>query len=149
MKIKIMGKPVAKASMDLNKFKQLLSKTWDIGKSVKESIKVTYEGELKADFIKETMYQQTEWEMIIKAIGKGHTETDISLFPIEYTDWVKYTPKNIEGGECELQSESINDQAYLIVYSCLDNIGLSVKTLFAKQGFTFGSMEWKKVVTYE
>ena len=142
MEIEILGNPKAEAVIDVNKFKSILGKEWDMKKAVYESIKVsyTYEG-LKPDRFVEFIYLALDWTEIIDGLKVfDGNEIKIELFKIMCSNMVRYEAGIIDttSNLIRLKETMFNEEDVLLKQSMIRNPAFTVRNYIISKIFNYG-----------
>lgn len=97
MELEILGGSRGEAVVDLDKFKQLLGKNWDLREAVFQSAKVIKViDELKAEDFLQFIWLGMDWRGIIEQFPNVKKDKmTVRLFLVKYKDWVVFTPGKI------------------------------------------------------
>ena len=147
-----MGQPLGKAVVDLERFRNILAKTWDLEKAVKDSVKITYlDGRFKTGLFLDAIWLGLDWGKLIDIFKEtDEDEMYINWFKTEYKKWKQYFPGAIskDGRKFTLKEEEKEGEEMILIQS-LRNIPFNIKNFVDNVQFSYAFREWELDVSDE
>lgn len=153
MEMEIVGKPVAEVELNLDLFRKILAKSWDLEKAVSNSSKVWKINEkYKKSDIKKFIRYQLHWGDIISVFPSLKNEKmDIKLYRVRYSKWKKYCPGSISDN-CRvfkiMEIEEAKAEGFILIQSLIKNPSFTIKNFIDNEEFTYTTKKWKQNILH-
>lgn len=97
MKIEIIGNPISEATINLDRFKNVLRETLDLENAVRSSLMITYkQNHIKDEDIIHFVYLGFDWRKGIDSLkDTNQSKIRIKIFNVKFEDWTRYIPSVI------------------------------------------------------
>lgn len=149
MNIEIIGEAYAEASVNLNKFKDLMKKEFNFDKALEVATTITYNNkpELTEEHLKILINGSLDWHSLIAEGIKDDKNPDmiVRFYVAKYSNWKKMYPGIITKNRViEVSEENSEGYSTFLVQSLIKNPSIDINAFIKNGQFSFVTHDNKK-----
>ena len=139
MEIEIVGDSIGEATVDLNKFKAVLGKTWNLKAAVMDSTKINMcRLQNEIDFLK-CVWLTLNWGKLMNVFDKTKDkEMNVKAYAVRYKGWPMFSPKVTDGRKFEIDVEEKEGTDIMLVQSLCKDMSFNLKNFIDNTQFRYG-----------
>ena len=143
--IEIIEKPIGEAVVDLNKFREILSKSWNLERAVKDSAKITNLSVITTEEFLDSIWLGLDWGKLIGVFNDIKlNEMKVKCFKVRYRNWPMFKPGAIsrDSRKFKLDVEMKDGEDIILIQSLRKDMSFAVKNLVDNMQFTYAKDKW-------
>ena len=153
MEIKIIGKPVVEAIIDLETFKCILAETMNLEKAVKDSLRIESIRAVKRETFVSFLFLYMDWGKLIDHMKfTDKREMRVKMMEVKYKDMPLLEPDIITENyrEYSIKNKNVDGDGFIFIQDIVNHPSFVIGNFLNENVWRYaGNDEWKSEIRLE